>query len=223
MATSSLVRRNTRSRRGFSLVEMMCVLAVVSVLASLIWPAVVGMVAGDRLSNNAYMLSNVLQQARATAIARHTYVWVGFQSYNDANGVPAVMVASVAGNSGQTSDLPANTVLTEKPTILKNVALTAQTNYQILPGYDSSVTTQDVASQGYSFQISVAGNANTTFGDVIAFGPDGQVNLAQASSGTLQLVQCLGMGLQQAPSSTKLHVAAIQVRGLSGEVSVLRQ
>jgi hypothetical protein len=31
------------------------------------------------------------------------------------------------------------------------------------------------------------------------------------------------MGLQMAPSSSKLHVAAIQVRGLSGDVTVLRQ
>ena len=223
MATSLNSGKNLRAEGGFSLIEMICVLAVVSVMASLVMPAITGMVTGDRLSNNAYTLSDVIQQARAAAMARHTYVWVGFSSYTSADGVPTVMVASLTGNSGQASDLTGNNyVLSEKPVILRNVAITGAGNYNTLPGYDSSVTTTDVASQGYSFNATVAGRTNANFGDVIAFNPNGEANLAQ-SSGALQLVQCLGMGLQIAPSSSKLHVAAIQVRGLSGDVTVLRQ
>jgi len=224
MATSLKSQKNLRRSGGFSLMEMICVLAIVSVLTSLTWPAIVGIVSGDRLSNNAYTLSEAVQQARAVAMARHTYVWVGFSTYTGADGVPAVMIASVTGNSGQSSDLANNNyVLAERPAVLRNVSLTGQTNYQTLPGYDSTVTTTDVASQGYSFQATIAGRTNASFGDVIAFDPDGQANVAQNSTGALQLVQCLGMGLQVAPSSSKLHVAAIQVRGLSGEVTVLRQ
>ena len=224
MATSLKSRKNLRAQGGFSLIEMICVLAVVSVMASLAMPAITGIVTGDRLSNNAYTLSDVIQQARAAAMARHTYVWVGFSSYTGADGVPTVMVASLTGNSGQASDLTSNNyVLSEKPAILRNVAITGAANYATLPGYDSSVTTTDVASQGYSFLATVAGRTNASFSDVIAFNPNGEANLAQSSTGTLQLVQCLGMGLQIAPSSSKLHVAAIQVRGLSGDVTVLRQ
>jgi prepilin-type N-terminal cleavage/methylation domain-containing protein len=224
MATSLTARKNLRAQGGFSLMEMICVLAVVSVMASLAMPAITGMVTGDRLSNNAYTLSDVIQQARASAMARHTYVWVGFSSYTSADGVPTVMVASLTGNSGQASDLTSNNyVLSERPAILRNVAITGAANYATLPGYDGSVTTTDVASQGYSFLASVAGRTNANFSDVIAFNPNGEANLAQSSTGTLQLVQCLGMGLQVAPSSSKLHVAAIQVRGLSGDVTVLRQ
>ena len=224
MATSLTARKDLRTQDGFSLIEMICVLAVVSVMASLVMPAITGMVTGDRLSNSAYTLSDVIQQARAAAMARHTYVWVGFSSYTSADGVPTVMVESLTGNSGQSSDLANNNyVLSEKPVILRNVSITGAANYATLPGYDSSVTTTDVASQGYSFTASLAGRTNASFGDVIAFDPDGETNLAQSSTGALQLVQCLGMGLQMAPSSSKLHVAAIQVRGLSGDVTVLRQ
>jgi prepilin-type N-terminal cleavage/methylation domain-containing protein len=224
MATSLKSRENLRAQGGFSLIEMICVLAVVSVMASLAMPAITGIVTGDRLSNNAYTLSDVIQQARAAAMARHTYVWVGFSSYTGADGVPTVMVASLTGNSGQASDLTSNNyVLSEKPVFLRNVAITGAANYATLPGYDASVTTTDVASQGYSFLATVAGRTNASFSDVIAFNPNGEANLAQSSTGTLQLVQCLGMGLQVAPSSSKLHVAAIQVRGLSGDVTVLRQ
>ena len=79
--------------------------AVVSVMTSLAWPAIVGIVGGDRLSNNAYVLSDVIQQARASAMARHTYVWVGFNTHSRAlMACPAVTaIASVCGNSGQTS------------------------------------------------------------------------------------------------------------------------
>ncbi len=225
MATFTANRKSLRKQSGFSLVEMMCVLAIISIMASFAWPAIVGIVSGDRLSNNAYQLSNVVQQARSEAVARHTYVWVGFYSYKDANGVPAVMVASVCGNSGLSTDLQNNNFTVEtKPTILRNVSLAASTAYTSLPGFDSSVTTTDVALYGYSFPftLNVGGKTNVTFTDAVAFGPDGQANLAQAS-GSLLLEQCVGMGLQQAPVTSKLHVAAIQVRGLSGDVSVLQQ
>jgi len=224
MATFVMARKNLRTQDGFSLVEMMCVLAVISIMASVAWPSIVGIIGGDRLANNAYTLSNVMQQARATAMARHTYVWVGFNTNPSPDGVPTVTAASICGNSGVAGDLQSgNYVMSEKPAILRNVAISAQSNYQTLPGYDANVTTTDMAALSYSFTLSIGGKSNVSFGNVIAFDPNGQANSAQNSTGALQLVQCLGMGLQAAPSSSKLHVAAIQVRGLSGDVTVLRQ
>ncbi len=72
IAPSLKSQSENRNRGGFSFVEMLCVLTVVSIMMSLAWPALVGMVSGDRLSNNAYQLSAVLQQARSMAVARHT-------------------------------------------------------------------------------------------------------------------------------------------------------
>lgn len=217
-------RSGLRSRQGFSLVELMCVVAVVSVMASLAWPAVVGLVSGNRLTNNAYQLSGLVQQARATALAQHTYVWVGFYSYTGQDGAPSMMVATLSGNSGLTSDLQSNNyAMASKPAILKNVALASTGAYASLPGLDSTDNT-DVASQSFTFHLNVPGYPNAPFSNVIVFGPDGQASLPQTSSGALQLVQCIGVGLNTAPNSgSHLHTAAIQVHGLSGQVSVFQQ
>jgi prepilin-type N-terminal cleavage/methylation domain-containing protein len=220
-----LARRSAlRSKRGFSLMELMCVIAIISLLASMSWPSIVGMVSGNRLSNNAYELSGLVQQARTAALTEHTYVWLGFYSYTQ-NGAPALMVASVVGNSGLATDLQnSNYQLAFKPVILKNVSLASATNYTGLPGVDAPDNI-DAGSQTSSFQMNALGISNAKFSDVIVFGPDGQAYLP-TSAGALPSapVQCVGVGLNAAPSSTgNLHTVAVQLHGLSGQVSVFQQ
>lgn len=225
-ATNSMLginRQSTfRNQRGFSVVELMVVIAIMSLLASAAWPAIVGVVSGDRLTNNAYELSGLMQQARTTAVTQHTYVWLGFYTYTQ-DGAPSLMVASVSGNSGLATDLQSNNYqLSTKTVILKNAALATAPNYAALPGLDVTNNT-DAATQTYSFPLNVPGHAGAAFSEVVVFGPDGQVSLPQAN-GTLQLVQCVGVGLNAAPGSpNKLHTVAVQVHGLSGQTSVFQQ
>lgn len=213
----------SRKQRGFSLVELMCVIAIISVMASITWPSIVGLVSGNRLTNNAYELGGLIQQARAAALTEHTYVWLGFSTTTQ-NGSPSLVVASVMGNSGLSTDLQtSNYQLAFKPVILRGVSVATATNYSALPGLDETHNT-DVASQTYSFQMNALGAANTQFSDVIVFGPDGQAYLP-TSTGALGSapVQCVGVGLNAAPASVDLRTVAVQVRGLSGQVSVFQQ
>ena len=219
-------RPASRRRGGFSLVELMCVIAIISVMASITWPSIVGLVSGNRLTNNAFELGGLMQQARAAALTEHTYVWVGFSATTQ-NGSPSLLVASVMSNSGMATD-PQNGGIANfqpvfKPVILKGVALATAPNYAALPGLDSTNNT-DAGSQTYTFQMNTLGIASAQFSDVIVFGPDGQAYLP-ASTGTLSAapVQCVGVGLNAAPSSSVAHTVAVQVRGLSGQVSVFQQ
>jgi prepilin-type N-terminal cleavage/methylation domain-containing protein len=215
--------KRTFSRKGFSLVELLCVITIVSILASVTGPAIVGMISGDQLTNNAYQLSGIAQQARTTAISQHTYVWLGFSSYTN-NGAPAVMAAMVQIDSGLSTDLPnvaANYRLVSKPVVLRNATIAAASAYTGLTGVDSTDNT-DVSTQTFTFPMSVPGNANATFTDCIVFGPDGQVYLPTSAGAIAAPTQCVGLGINAANSHT-LRTAAIQIRGLSGQVSVFRQ
>jgi prepilin-type N-terminal cleavage/methylation domain-containing protein len=215
-------RASLRNKRGFSLMELMCVVAILSVLASMTWPSIVGMVSGSRLTNNAYELSGLVQQARTAALTEHSYVWLGFSTTSQ-NGAPALVVASVIGNSGLATDLQNSQYQAVfKPVILKGVSLAAAQNYAAIPGLLSPNT--DVGSQTYSFQMNALGTTNVQFNDVIVFGPDGQAYLP-TSSGALGSapVQCVGVGLNAAPAASNLHTVAVQVHGLSGQVSVFQQ
>src|SRR5258708_4084505 len=157
-------------QRGFSLVELLCVIAIVSILASASWPSIMGILSGDQLTNNVYQLSGLVQQARTTAVTQHTYVWVGFYSYTK-DGSPAIMVASISGNSGLSTDLYTNNYrLSSKLVSLKNVKLAAATDYNTLPGYDASDSPTDAGAQTYTFSLRVPGNSAATFASVITFG-----------------------------------------------------
>jgi prepilin-type N-terminal cleavage/methylation domain-containing protein len=215
-----------QNRRGFSLVEMLCVIAIVSLLASVSWPSIVGVVSGDRLTNNAYELDGLIQQARNTAITDHTYVWLGFNNFSQ-SGAPSLLVAGIMSNSGLATD-PQSSGMSNfqpvfKPVILRGVSLATAQNYAALPGLLAPNT--DAGSQSYSFQMNALGTPNAQFTDVIAFGPDGQAYLP-SSAGALgnAPVQCVGVGLNNAPvSANHLHTVAVQVHGLSGQVSVFQQ
>ena len=218
-----------RSQKGFSLVELLCVIAIMSLMASVTWPAIVGVMSGNRLTNNAYELSGLIQQARTAAVSQHTYVWLGFYSYTSPEGAQSLAVVSLSDNSGLSTDIQTdiqndNYRLSAKPVILNSVALATAQNYAALPGLDTTDNT-DAGSQSYSFQFSIPGHANATFSDVIVFGPDGQVWLPSSSGALPQYpVQCVGVGLNATPiSSAKLHTIAVQAHGLSGQVGVFQQ
>jgi prepilin-type N-terminal cleavage/methylation domain-containing protein len=63
---------------GFTLVELLSVLAIISVLTAVAIPAFTSVKDADSVSNASYAVSGVLQRARAYAAAHNTYVWVGF-------------------------------------------------------------------------------------------------------------------------------------------------
>jgi prepilin-type N-terminal cleavage/methylation domain-containing protein len=211
-------------KSGFSLVELMCVIAVVSILASVTAPSIMGLISGDQLTNNAYQLSGLVQQARTTAISEHTYVWLGFSS-TTSNGAPALLAATLQINSGVATDLPStasNYRMVSKVATLRNTSLATVSNYSSLVGVDSADNT-DAGSQTFSFGVPVPGKGSATFSDWIVFGPDGQVYLPASGTGAISSpTPCVGLGINASPSN-KIRTAALQIRGMSGQVSVFRQ
>ena len=209
-----------RSRKGFSLIEVMCAISIMVLMTSVSLPSLVGIIAGNQLTNNAYALRDLIEQSRTYAITQHTYVWLGFSSSTQ-GGSASLVAANVAATSGLATDLQnGNYQLVTTRAVLKNVELTTAQNYESLPGLDKSENT-DAASDNFSFTLTERGTP-TTFSEVIAFGPDGEVSLPQ-SNGTLQLTQCVGLGLNAVPASAKSRTAAVQVHGLSGQISVFRE
>jgi len=210
-----------RGMRGFTLVELLCVLAIMSIVMATTWSSLAGLMSGSSLTNNAYNLGGLVQQAKTAAMTQNTYVWLGFYSYT-INGAPAVAVATVTSRSGLATDLQNNNYqILVHPLTLKNVVVAQSTDYlNKLPGVDTTNNT-DVSQSAYPFTLNLPGQGIVTFSDVIAFSPDGSVNLPQ-SDGSLTLEQCVGVGLDASPSKTTKTVA-VQIHGLSGQVSVFQQ
>jgi prepilin-type N-terminal cleavage/methylation domain-containing protein len=84
--------------RGFSLIELLSVMAIFTVMMALVVPAITGVKSGQDVARSAYDLAGLLEQARTYAIAHNTYVWVGFF---EEDGTQPSRKPAVAGNGGR--------------------------------------------------------------------------------------------------------------------------
>ncbi|PAW77479.1 MAG: hypothetical protein B9S32_10800 [Verrucomicrobia bacterium Tous-C9LFEB] len=117
------MQSNRQARKGFSLVELLVVMAVMGMVATLSITGFNSIVQAHTVSRGVYDVASLLELARSQAIARQTYVWVGFQSVAGSSGQELQMVAfySVDGtgtNTASTNLLPLSKVLR-----VKNVSL----------------------------------------------------------------------------------------------------
>ena len=67
---------------AFSLIELVAVIAIVTVLTALLVPAFTNLKSANDLTNAAYTIKEVLEQARTYARINNTYAWVGFYEEN---------------------------------------------------------------------------------------------------------------------------------------------
>jgi len=67
---------SSREHRGFSLLELLVVMAILAFVAAMSVPAISGLTQGSTMNKNLLIFSGVLEQARQHAISRNTYVWV---------------------------------------------------------------------------------------------------------------------------------------------------
>ncbi len=71
-------KRDRHSNRGFTLVELLVVLAIVIILTVIAVPAMQGLGGASKFNGNITQVAGILEQARAYANGQNTYVWVAF-------------------------------------------------------------------------------------------------------------------------------------------------
>jgi prepilin-type N-terminal cleavage/methylation domain-containing protein len=79
---------NEGKAAGFTLIELMVVIAIIAILMALITPAFTSLKSAGDVTSAAYTIKGVLDQARTYAQANNTYTWVGFLEENVSNPSP---------------------------------------------------------------------------------------------------------------------------------------
>jgi prepilin-type N-terminal cleavage/methylation domain-containing protein len=99
-----------REAYGFTLVELIVVIALICTLMVLVAPAFTGIKSGGDVTSAAYTIKDALEQARTHAMAYETYVWIGF--YEEPAGQPStnpatpgtgrIVISTIASADGTT-------------------------------------------------------------------------------------------------------------------------
>src|SRR5438477_12738929 len=100
----------TREPCGFTLVELIVVIALISTLMVLVAPAFTGIKSAGDVTSAAYTIKDALEQARTHAMAYKAYVWIGF--YEEPAGQPStnpatpgtgrIVISTIASADGTT-------------------------------------------------------------------------------------------------------------------------
>ena len=110
------------SPTGFTLIELLVVIALIAIVAGFAGPAFNSIGQSRGATESAYILTALVEQARAEAVGRNTHVWLGFRSVTNFGNrdLHVALIGSVDGSSDTSSD---NLELLSRPAKLERVAL----------------------------------------------------------------------------------------------------
>jgi prepilin-type N-terminal cleavage/methylation domain-containing protein len=86
-------RCRPRGCRGFSLLELLMVIAVVTIISTLATTAFANLVRVHRINRTLDRITKALELAREDAMARQTYIWIGFRESDPLVIAPLIMTA----------------------------------------------------------------------------------------------------------------------------------
>lgn len=89
--------RRLPQRAAFSLVELLCVVALLGIVASLVAPSLGSISASSKRTRFLTDLSGMFETARQYAVTKNTYVWVAFNSNSADQELQAAIIASRTG------------------------------------------------------------------------------------------------------------------------------
>lgn len=219
-----------RRRHGFSLVELLAVMAILATLSAVTIPAVQSLRGAGSVNRAISDLSGVLEMARVHAMANRTYVRVLFTTLPPGNGrvnpATVALMVSAADGSMHNGDMTDSTVwpALSRPLVLDNLGISdsLQGAGGFSTGTDATPSGGNVTGEMMpAFQRQVPSLGTVTFDQVIQFGPNGEARV-----GFDQPSRHISLGLAQrganGEASRTENAFILRLSGVNGSITVLR-
>lgn len=239
------------SSRGFSLIELLLVVAIMASLTGVAGLAVTSLKNSNDVTDSAEMVSSFLTQAKAYAIANNTYVWVGFFEEDGskpsatpaASGTGRVVLSMVASTDGTQIYDPSSPAQINSSKLLAVRKLERLNNLHLATFDDGSGTGEKFDSRpalgsdgdrigaasssgsvSFAYPVGAANSTQYTFSQLVEFSPRGSVRVSNNDNNIKPLIE---VGLQKAHGATidqySQNQAAVQITGISGQTFVYRK
>lgn len=217
--TALETKEGRRSGLGFSLIELLAVIGVVVLVAVFMTPAVNSLISSQGVGSGGREIVAFLEFARSEAVARQTYVLVGFKE--DSSGDrPVVSMGGVYSADGTGSNqVASNWLPLSRPVQMKGLALRAwneisqETKERLTNPLAAQPADLPPPSDASKFLI-----GQTTFDRLIAFHPQGTVSATAINSASSPFTPTVAVGIVQmrGPSDTSGADAAVLIDGAVG-------
>lgn len=210
-----------RPATAFSLIELLAVMAVITVMMAAAVPAISGLKSTGSLSSAAYEIAGTLEQARAYAMANNTFVYVGFAERDQLNagasGQGQIVMAAMGSKNGSRTFDAANLSPLTRLRKLPDVRLEEGLPNSGAMSRPAAQSGYQVASEAFSAQDSFT-LSGVTFTKILQFDPRG---MASVQSRSTTVPQWMEIGLVAANGSST-DSAAVLVDGVTGVAKIYR-
>lgn len=141
----------TRCTQAFTLIELLVVMGIVVLLMAFAVPTVNSIVGGRSVARSITDVTGMLELARAQAIARRSYVYVGFANVVNSDGNSELRLGAVASMDGTNNIASSNL---QPITKVVRIPRMQMTNYSQLPTTVQSLVRSDAAlSQNSNYVV----------------------------------------------------------------------
>jgi len=178
-------------RRAFSLVELLVVIAVLGILAAMIVPALPSILGARGVAQAINDASSLLELSRAEAMARRTYVYVGFLNTTNFLGNSELRIGAVASQDGTagTNLKPLTRLLKIQNVLLTDLNGVPQAVRGALPTNWGGTNFINASTNRVNFSV---GNQSFSNAPVVIISPQGEI-LPAADSSTFRASASLGL------------------------------
>jgi prepilin-type N-terminal cleavage/methylation domain-containing protein len=229
--------RKTRAKvSGFTLIELVMVMAIMLMVLGFAAPSVVGILKGKKIEQALSTVTGVLEQARMEAATQNAYLWTGFLNVaakDSSSGVDELWLMTFRGKSGESripaladNILPVSALQRVEGVSLVEVDKLPERVKALLP-----VTYKDIASATKSeTKLTWKGTPTSgakEFDRIMLFTPRGEALWETGSPTTLPLsepsfVAALSRTQNGNVAPNEKDMAFVMVAGVTGRVSVGR-